>query len=208
MRGEHTIGKRWLVVDDEMEDRAALMLAVEDLGGIPHVATSLAQAEKLVRDNIFDYCLLDYVFKNEPGRRGDSLVPVLRRALPNLPILMVSSHPDPVLPMRALEVGADAFVPKVQDSLTLMRLLASASAQALVARRLITLRDSFGTERTSELYLTPEVVTALEISARRRFDRILIRGRSGTGENVMRCAACRSTPFTAPRGHVPRHRDA
>jgi DNA-binding NarL/FixJ family response regulator len=63
-----------------------------------------------------DLLLLDL---NMPGANGFSPLVHLRAQHPQLPIVIVSAHEDPLLMRRALDHGAMGFIPKSADAATL-----------------------------------------------------------------------------------------
>ncbi|HUG56813.1 MAG TPA: response regulator transcription factor [Candidimonas sp.] len=63
-----------------------------------------------------DLLLLDL---NMPGASGFSPLVHLRGQHPQLPIVIVSAHEDPLLMRRALDHGAMGFIPKSADAATL-----------------------------------------------------------------------------------------
>lgn len=180
---------RWLVVDDSKEDAKDLIRAVEDLGGRADWAPDLKAAEELLRTRVYEMVVLDYIFRNS-GRTGEQLLPSLRRALPHLPVIMVSSSDAPDLPFKALSAGADVFLPKTSQGLALARQLLGAARSAMASRTLRQARESspLGTGR---LHLWREAVHFLEKASHRRNGRFLIVGPRGGGRTSLALRAAR-----------------
>lgn len=63
-----------------------------------------------------DLLLLDL---DMPGSKGFSALVHLRALQPQLPVVIVSAHEDPITIRRALDHGASGFIPKSSDAQTL-----------------------------------------------------------------------------------------
>ncbi len=170
---------RWLVVDDSPEDTDDLVLAIEGLGGKVDTADSIKAAEKLLKKNIYDVCVVDCFYKGST-KWGVDLLPELRSTLPGLPVVMTSSSDDLELPGKVIRAGADVFCPKLKDSFSLTKTLGVAALQAIAIRRIKILE--FDSRGPRELFLTKSTIDALEHSIRRKDERLLICGASGTGK--------------------------
>jgi DNA-binding NtrC family response regulator len=170
---------RWLVVDDSTEDIEDISLAIEGLGGKVDTADSIKAAEKLLKKNIYDVCIIDCFYKGS-NKWGVDLLPELRATLPGLPVVMISSSDDIELPAKVIHAGADAFCPKLKDSLSLTKTLGVAALQAISLRKLKVLE--YDPRTNNNLYLSKTTLDAFEHSIRRKEERLLICGASGTGK--------------------------
>lgn len=108
-----------LIADDHPLFREALRGVVArifpDL--VIHEADQLSRLYELV--DLFpdaDLLLLDL---DMPGANGFSSLVQLRTLHPQLPVIIVSSHEDPLLMLRAIDHGAMGFIPKSADAATL-----------------------------------------------------------------------------------------
>jgi DNA-binding NtrC family response regulator len=171
--------ERWLLIDDSQQDAELLGLAIGDLGADFDLARDLKSAEVLLKKNDYDFAALDYLFKNTK-QTGDELLPSLRAALPRLPVIAISSSEDPEIPARVIQAGADVFIPKVGNCLTMMKLFSAASRSALAIRRLKQRRES-STAGAREIYLEERNRAFLAMAAKRRMERVAIVGVPGTG---------------------------
>ena len=102
-------GGRILVVDDDASTRRALRVTLSGLGFVVVEAARGEEALSLVRATRFDAVLLDV---DMPGMGGVEACRGIRRAVPRLPILMLTvmdSEEDKVL---ALDAGADDYITK------------------------------------------------------------------------------------------------
>lgn len=172
---------RWLVVDDTPEDADDIVLAIEGLGGKADTADSIKAAEKLLRKNIYDVCVVDCFYKGT-NKWGIDLLPDLRSTLPGLPVIMISNSDDLDLPARVIRAGADMFCPKLKDSFSLTKTLGSAALQATIIRKLKIME--FDSRFSKEIYLQKQTADAFEHSMRRKEERLLICGAPGTGKTI------------------------
>ena len=98
-----------LVVDDDSSTRRALRMTLSGMGFTVVEAARGEEALSLVRVTWFDAVLLDV---DMPGMGGVETCRSIRRAVPRLPILMLTvmdSEDDKVL---ALDAGADDYITK------------------------------------------------------------------------------------------------
>lgn len=172
---------RWLVVDDTPEDADDIVLAIEGLGGKADTADSIKAAEKLLRKNIYDVCVVDCFYKGT-NKWGIDLLPDLRSTLPGLPVIMISNSDDLELPGKVIRAGADMFCPKLKDSLSLTKILGAASLQATTIRKLKIME--FDSRFSKEIFLSKQTSDAFSHSVRRKEERLLICGATGTGKTI------------------------
>jgi len=64
---------------------------------------------EMVRKKPFDVLLLDI---SMPGRSGIEILKQLKIEKPNLPVLMLSMHPEDQYAIRALKAGASGYISK------------------------------------------------------------------------------------------------
>lgn len=102
---------RILLADDHDLVRDSLALLLQGLDTdveVLHAAT-LPEAVKKAAEAPFDLVLLDI---NMPGMNRVAGVEAMRRALPQVPIVVVSGQITPDTVMDALKAGAAGFIPK------------------------------------------------------------------------------------------------
>ncbi len=172
---------RWLVVDDTPEDADDIVLAIEGLGGKADIADSIKAAEKLLRKNIYDVCVVDCFYKGT-NKWGIDLLPDLRSTLPGLPVIMISNSDDLDLPAKVIRAGADMFCPKLKDSFSLTKTLGASALQATIIRKLKIME--FDSRFSKEIFLLKQTSDAFEHSMRRKEERLLICGAPGTGKTI------------------------
>lgn len=108
-----------LIADDHPLFREALRgVATRTFPGTAiHEADQFARLYELVETHPdADMLLLDL---DMPGAQGFSALIHLRAMHPQLPIVIVSAHEDPLVIRRALDHGALGFIPKSSDAHTL-----------------------------------------------------------------------------------------
>jgi DNA-binding NarL/FixJ family response regulator len=104
-----------VIADDHPLFRGALRQAVGsllpaarviDAGGLEELTAAIE------RENEVDLVLLDLTM---PGVQGFSGLIYLRAQFPEVPVVVVSAHEDPVVIRRAIAFGASGFIPKSLD---------------------------------------------------------------------------------------------
>ncbi len=107
---------RIIVADDHPLFRGALRQALGSLlpgsevieaGGLDDLTAALE------REQDIDLILLDLTM---PGVQGFSGLIYLRAQHPDIPVIIVSAHEDPMVIRRALDFGASGFIPKSLNS--------------------------------------------------------------------------------------------
>ena len=114
---------RLLVIDDHAMVREGLLQILRKLG--PDVVQYEAQdAESalllLETEKDFDLILLDIML---PGTNGLSLLGILRKRFPAIPVVVLSALDDVDTVSRAMRLGAAGYVTKSGDSETLLEAL-------------------------------------------------------------------------------------
>ena len=106
-----TFGGRILVVDDSFATREVLADALEVQGYEVQTATDGRQAWDLVRQNptAYDVVLSDVTM---PRMDGLALLARIRREAPRIPVILMTGHPDPAIPVQAQRLGAVAVLLK------------------------------------------------------------------------------------------------
>lgn len=115
--------KELLIADDHPLFREALrgVLARAFPDTAIHEAATLERLHALIeRHPDADLLLLDL---DMPGASGFSALVHLLAHCPQLPIVIVSAHDDPLLMRRALDHGAMGYIPKSADAATLSEAL-------------------------------------------------------------------------------------
>lgn len=102
---------RALVVDDHAVVRHGVMhiLSEELEGAVLGEAGSADEALRLVFQGHWDVVVLDITM---PGRSGLEVLQDIKRERPNLPVLILSMHPEDQMATRVLKAGAAGYVTK------------------------------------------------------------------------------------------------
>lgn len=100
-----------LMIDDHsiVRNGIKMMLGTTDDIEIVAEAESAEEAQRLLHKGVFDVVLLDIEL---PGMNGFEFLKILHASHPNLPILMLSMHPENIYGPRALKFGASGYLSK------------------------------------------------------------------------------------------------
>lgn len=102
---------RVLIADDHSivrEGIKQIFALVENLVVAGEAANGEEADERLAQGGV-DLLLLDMTM---PGSSGEELISRLRARYPDLPVLVLSMHNDPMIALRALKAGADGYLAK------------------------------------------------------------------------------------------------
>jgi DNA-binding NarL/FixJ family response regulator len=102
---------RILIVDDHAVVRQGLkyILAEEWVGAVFGEAQNVVELLPLFRKQSWDVVLLDI---NMPGRSGLDVLRDLRQEKPQIPVLVLSGHPEDQYAVRVLKAGAAGYMTK------------------------------------------------------------------------------------------------
>ena len=100
------------MVDDDAEVRVALTRLVASAGFAVETFASGAEFMRSVEDHVPDCLLLDL---HMPGMSGFELQAALAVAHPAVPVLVITGHDTPDSRVRALDLGAKAYLCKPVD---------------------------------------------------------------------------------------------
>ncbi len=102
---------RIMVVDDHPVVRQGLMRIIEDTQDMKVTAEAEngLEAIKLLKDQDFDLVLLDI---SMPGSDGLDAIRQIKKIKPNLPVLILTIHPEKYYGLRMLQAGASGYLTK------------------------------------------------------------------------------------------------
>ena len=100
---------RILLIEDEMELASALSTALGKHGIVTDHTISLDDAMELTKQSAYDAILLD---RRLPDGEGLTLVPRLRHAGTDTPIIVLTARNEPAERIRGLDLGADDYLGK------------------------------------------------------------------------------------------------
>ena len=108
-----------LIVDDHFIVREGLKKIIGDSGQFTisaDVESGLLAIQR-VRDTAIDLVLLDISL---PDKNGIDVLKQIKKEYPNLPVLILSLHPENHYAVRALQAGASGYVNKKSTSTELL----------------------------------------------------------------------------------------
>lgn len=106
-----------LIADDDRSIRTVLTQALTRAGCRVHATGSLAQLRKWVDEGRGDLVVSDVVM---PDGNGIDMIPLIRKARPDLPVIVISAQNTIVTAIRATEADAFEYLPKPFDLPDLM----------------------------------------------------------------------------------------
>jgi len=172
-----------LVVDDEEGIRRSLGDILEDEGYEVQTAETGREALRLAREENPDLIFLDIWL---PDIDGMEVLEELKKANPQVPVVMISGHGTVELAVKATKIGAYDFLEK---PLTLDRVLLT-TQRALERRSLERKYDFLREDLSGRWQLVGESSCIADL--RRQIDRlamspsrVLITGESGTGKELV-----------------------
>jgi two-component system response regulator PilR (NtrC family) len=112
-----------LVVDDEPDICELLSITLQRMELNPRTASTLAEAQRLLKTEQFDLCLTDMQL---PDGNGLELVEWMQQYSPSVPVAVITAHGNMETAVRALKLGAFDFVSKPLELAGLRKLVAAA----------------------------------------------------------------------------------
>ncbi len=101
-----------LIVDDELDILELVGITCEGMGVVAATAGCLAEAQALLQQREFDFCLTDMRL---PDGDGIELVRHINERAPQTPTAMITAHGNMETAVAAMKAGAFDFVPKPLD---------------------------------------------------------------------------------------------
>ncbi|WP_017999730.1 response regulator [Paracoccus sp. N5] len=106
-----------LIADDDRTIRTVLTQALTRAGCRVHATGSLAQLQRWVEEGRGDLVITDVMM---PDGNGIDMIPAIRKARPDLPVIVISAQNTIVTAIRATEAAAFDYLPKPFDLPDLM----------------------------------------------------------------------------------------
>ena len=159
---------RILIADDHSVVRAGIRQILSE--GIMHAEiTEVADVPALIHQimaTTFDLLICDI---SMPGKTGLEAIPQIKEIQPNLPIIMISIHPEEHYGARALKAGASGYVSKdlaPEDLIDVVKTVLSGKKyiSPVVAEKLLSISKK-GTEHPLHSYLSDREFAVLKLLA-------------------------------------------
>lgn len=99
-----------LLVDDEADFIELMTVRLTDWGYVVLTATNGKDAIDIVTHKKPDIAILDYIM---PQMNGLEILKALRKANGDMPVIMLTAHPDMKAIKEAGELNVSAFIPKM-----------------------------------------------------------------------------------------------
>jgi two-component system, NtrC family, response regulator PilR len=112
-----------LVIDDEPDLCELLSITLQRMDLSPRTASTVAEAQRLLKAERFDLCLTDMQL---PDGDGLELVKWMQQNSPSVPVAVITAHGNMEIAVRALKLGAFDFVSKPLDLAGLRKLVSIA----------------------------------------------------------------------------------
>jgi two-component system nitrogen regulation response regulator NtrX len=174
-----------LVVDDEADIRMLMCGILKDEGYQTREAGNSAQALAAVRSRQPTLVVLD-IWLQGSELDGLEILKIIRRELPNLPVVMISGHGTIETAVAAIKIGAYEFIEKPFKSDRLLLVVERAIEAARLRREVEELRLRAGGEE--ELIGVSHAIGQLRQQVERvagTGSRVLISGPPGAGKEVV-----------------------
>jgi len=189
---------RLLIVDDDEAVCASLALLLKQQGMHTRACTEPAQALAVLAQEHFDLVLQDMNFSAQThGEEGLALLADIRRAQPNLPVLLMTAWGSIELAVRGVKAGAAHFFSKPWDNAQLVDLvrttldLAATPAAASPSRADLAATHDFAAIVGEHPKLLRVLATVAQVARTRA--PVLILGESGTGKELIADAIHRNS---------------
>ena len=179
-------GRSVLVVDDEKNIRAALLVCLESMGLRGTAVASAPGAREAVEKARFDLALLDLKLGQDNGL---DLLPQLLASQPGLAVVVITAHATFETAVEAIKRGASDYLPKPFTPAQIRHVVERVLTQQTMARRVAELESLIATE-VPEADLQSDsqamnVALGLVARAAPADAPVLLRGENGTGKGVM-----------------------
>ncbi len=196
--------KKILIIDDDVSVQASLALVLKQSGYAALACDDQQQALDLLAVQAVDLVLLDMNFsRSTTGEEGLALLTEIKKAYPNLPVLLMSAWGSIALAVRGVKLGAADFFTKPWNNAQLVQLVQTtlylASSEAEAGRKAEGLSRKYldaQFEFSAIVGEHPDLLKVLATIGRVANTKasVLILGESGTGKELIADAIHRNSP--------------
>lgn len=107
-----------LIIDDDEQFLYLLKELINKYGFKGHTATNGMKALKVMTENQIDLVITDAIMPDTPIM---SFICTLKNNYPQIPLILISGLPHNPLISNSLILGADEFIPKPIDTISLFK---------------------------------------------------------------------------------------
>jgi two-component system, NtrC family, response regulator len=199
--------KTILIIDDDVSVQVSLALVLKQSGYATLACDDQQQALDLLTVQAVDLVLQDMNFSlRTTGEEGLALLSDIKKAYPNLPVLLMSAWGSIALAVRGVKLGAADFFTKPWDNAQLVQLIQTtlylAGSELEAGRKAESLtRQSLDAQFDFSAIIGehPDLLRVLATIGRvaKTKASVLILGESGTGKELVADAIHRNSPRAA-----------
>ena len=175
--------KNILIIDDDPLVREAITAFLAEVGFNTHTASTLAEARKSVSARSYEAVIIDQLL---PDGSGIDLIRELRAISADMAIVVITGAADVPLAVKAMQEGADNFLPKPVSFESLLVFLRK-SLEVRSLRRISGSRRRLEKRSFFDFGVSPAMALVHEL-ARLAIDNespVLITGETGVGKGVL-----------------------
>lgn len=180
---EQTMKQNVLVIDDDPMIQGAIAEFLEDFGFSVHTASTLAAGRERVAARSFEAVIID---QHLPDGSGIDLIREVRATSPDVAIVVITGAADVPLAVKAMQEGADNFLPKPMSLDSLLVFLRK-SLEVRALRRVSGSRRRLEKRTYFDFGESPAMASVREL-ARLAIDNDapeLITGETGVGKGIL-----------------------
>ncbi len=172
-----------LIIDDDPMVRNAFAAFLSEVGFNIHMAADLAEARKSIAERSYEAVIIDQLL---PDGSGIDLVKELRSVSPDVAIVVITGAADVPLAVKAMQEGADNFLPK-PVSLDSLLLFLRKSLEVRSLRRISGSRRRLEKRSNLDFGRSPAMASVREhaLLAAENDSPVLISGETGVGKGVL-----------------------
>lgn len=172
-----------LIIDDDPMVRSAIAAFLKEFGFNIHMASTLAEARESVSTRSYEAVIIDQLL---PDGSGIDLIRELRAISADMAIVVITGAADVPLAVKAMQEGADNFLPKPVNFDGLLVFLRK-SLEVRTLRRISGIRKRLEKQSYFDFGTSPAMASVQEL-ARLATDNdspMLITGETGVGKGVL-----------------------
>jgi len=172
-----------LIVDDDPMVQGAIATFLKEVGFDVHSASTLAEARESVASRSYETAIID---QRLPDGSGIDLIRELRAISPDMAIVVITGAADVPLAVKAMQEGADNFLPKPLDFDNLLFFIRK-SLEVRSLRRISWGRRRLEKKNYFDFGISPAMASVQELArlAIENESPVIITGETGVGKGVL-----------------------